>query len=106
MWSRKKRGSPKKRTSVIIREVFSGNAGELSSKRAMMFLSFLVMLFLAYASIFMEKEIQQFIFDGFLYIVVGSLFSVASEKFSRKFPSNHGSHSSEVYDNNNDVNTG
>ena len=75
----------RRRPSLIIREIFTGNAGELSSKRAMMFLSFIVMLFMAYASIFMEKSIQQFIFDGFLYIVVGSLFSVASEKFSRKF---------------------
>lgn len=43
------------------------------------------MLGAAYVSIFLGKEIQQFIFDGFLYIVLGGLFSVASEKFSQKF---------------------
>ena len=43
------------------------------------------MIFMAVLSAFYEKKIEQFIFDGFLYIVVGSLFSVASEQFSGKF---------------------
>lgn len=33
----------------------------------------------------MGKDVQQFMFEGFLYVVVSSLASVASEKFSRKF---------------------
>lgn len=73
-----------KGTSAI-REIFSGTVGELSSKRFMTFLSFTVMMVIAYVSIFMGKEVQQFIFDGFLYIVIGGLFSVASEKFSQRF---------------------
>lgn len=51
----------------------------------MMFFSFLVMIFMAIISTFYEKKVEQFIFDGFLYIVVGSLFSVASEQFATKF---------------------
>lgn len=51
----------------------------------MMFFSFGVMIFMAVLSTFYEKKIEQFIFDGFLYIVVGSLFSVASEQFATKF---------------------
>ena len=51
----------------------------------MMFFSFLVMIFMAILSTFYEKKVEQFIFDGFLYIVVGGLFSVASEQFASKF---------------------
>lgn len=40
---------------------------------------------MAVVSIFYDKKIEQFIFDGFLYIVVGSLFSVASERFSSSY---------------------
>lgn len=40
---------------------------------------------MAVVSIFYDKKIEQFIFDGFLYIVVGSLFSVASEKFTSAY---------------------
>ena len=66
-------------------ETLQGIGCEISSKRVMMFFSFLVMIFMAILSTFYEKKIEQFIFDGFLYIVVGSLFSVASEQFSGKF---------------------
>ena len=68
-----------------VSETFSGITGRLSSKRMMMFFSFGVMIFMAVLSTFYEKKIEQFIFDGFLYIVVGSLFSVASEQFAGKF---------------------
>ena len=68
-----------------IAETFSGLSGRISSKRVMMFFSFIVMIFMAVLSTFYEKKIEQFIFDGFLYIVVGSLFSVASEQFAGKF---------------------
>jgi DNA gyrase/topoisomerase IV subunit B len=43
------------------------------------------MIFMAIVSTFYERKVEQFIFDGFLYIVVGSLFSVASEQFANKF---------------------
>ncbi len=66
-------------------ETLRGIGGEISSKRVMMFFSFLVMIFMAVLSTFYEKKIEQFIFDGFLYIVVGSLFSVASEQFATKY---------------------
>jgi hypothetical protein len=68
-----------------VSETFSGIRGRLSSKRMMMFFSFLVMIFMAVLSTFYDKKIEQFIFDGFLYIVVGSLFSVASEQFATKY---------------------
>ena len=69
----------------IIKEVFTGIGGGISSKRTMMFLSFLMMIVMAILSTFYRMEVQQFIFDGFLYIVVGSLFSVASERFSSSY---------------------
>jgi hypothetical protein len=68
-----------------VSETFSGITGRLSSKRMMMFFSFGVMIFMAVLSTFYDKKIEQFIFDGFLYIVVGSLFSVASEQFATKY---------------------
>ena len=66
-------------------ETLRGIGGEISSKRVMMFFSFLVMIFMAIISTFYGTKVEQFIFDGFLYIVVGSLFSVASEQFATKF---------------------
>jgi hypothetical protein len=68
-----------------ITDTFRGIGGSISSKRVMMFFSFLVMIFMAILSTFYNKKVEQFIFDGFLYIVVGGLFSVASEQFASKF---------------------
>jgi hypothetical protein len=68
-----------------ISETFRGIGGDISSKRVMMFFSFVIMIFMAILSTFYEKKVEQFIFDGFLYIVVGSLFSVASEQFASKY---------------------
>lgn len=73
----------------LMREIFSGAGGSISSKRTMTFLSFLVMLLITWASIFMGKEVPQFIFEGFMWIVLGGLFSVASEQFSQKFSVKH-----------------
>ncbi len=69
----------------ILKQIFSGIDGTISSKRSIMFLSFLMMIAMAIISTFYGKKIEQFIFDGFLYIVVGSLFSVASEKFTSTY---------------------
>lgn len=82
-----------------ISETFSGVTGRLSSKRIMMFFSFLVMIFMAIISTFYDKKVEQFIFDGFLYIVVGSLFSVASEQFANKFTKIENGETDEVVDN-------
>jgi hypothetical protein len=68
----------------IIREILSGVGGGISSKRTMTFLAFLAMIGITAASIFMGKEVSQFIYDGFVWIVLGGLFSVASEQFSQK----------------------
>jgi nitrate/nitrite transporter NarK len=71
--------------SSITKEIFVGMTGEISSKRVMMFLSFCMMIIMAIFSTIYSMKVEQFIFDGFLYIVVGGLFSVASEKFSNAF---------------------
>lgn len=70
----------------FIREVLSGVGGGLSSKRAIVFLSFLVMCVIGWANVFLGKDILQFVFEGFMWVVLGGLFSVASEQFSQKFP--------------------
>lgn len=69
----------------VFKQIFIGIGGGISSKRTMMFLSFLAMICMAILSTFYQKKVEQFIFDGFLYIVVGSLFSVASERFSSAY---------------------
>ena len=51
----------------------------------MLFLSFVIMVMMAWASTFMDKTVEQFIFEGFMWIVLGGLFSVASEQFGQKF---------------------
>jgi hypothetical protein len=68
-----------------VSETFRGLGGTISSKRVMMFFSFIVMIFMAILSTFYDKKVEQFIFDGFLYIVVGGLFSVASEQFASRY---------------------
>lgn len=75
-----------------IREIFIDTNGATSSKRVMTFLSFLIMMVISYVSIIMGKNVEQFIFDGFLYIVVGGLFSVASEKFAQRFSGGYNSY--------------
>ena len=82
-----------------VSETFSGIRGRLSSKRVMMFFSFIVMIFMAIVSTFYDKKVEQFIFDGFLYIVVGSLFSVASEQFANKFTKMDNGETDEVNNN-------
>ena len=77
----------------IIREIFIGIGGEISSKRIMMFLSFCMMMILSFFSTVYSMKVEQFIFDGFLYIVVGGLFSVASEQFTTKFKKMNGDNS-------------
>lgn len=69
----------------VLSNVFVGIGGGISSKRVMLFLSFSMMVAMASLSIFYDKKIEQFIFDGFLYIVIGGLFSVASERFSSSY---------------------
>jgi hypothetical protein len=66
-------------------QIFTGITGGISSKRTIMFLSFIMMIIMAGLSTFYGCDVKQFIFEGFLYIVVGSLFSVASEHFGSSF---------------------
>lgn len=73
------------RKTKIVREIFMGSFGEVSSKRVMMFLSFGIMIVMGIMSTLYSMKVEQFIFDGFLYIVVGGLFSVASEKFTTNY---------------------
>lgn len=74
-----------KAKSNPIAQIFMGITGEISSKRTIMFLSFLTMIIMAGLSTIYGSDVKEFIFEGFLYIVVGSLFSVASEHFGSSF---------------------
>jgi len=73
------------KTKRGIRETLNGSEGELSSKRVLMFMSFLVMIAMAYSAIFLEKNVPEYLFEGFSFIVMTTVCSVASEKFAKRY---------------------
>ena len=58
--------------------------GQASSKRLVTLISFLVLLSTWGANMFAGKTVDEFIYDGFLYIVCVGLGVVAAEKFAKR----------------------
>lgn len=65
-----------------LKEIFSDIDGDLSSKRFITFLGVLVMLITWVCNLWFGMVLLEYIFDGFLYLVVIGLGVTASEKFS------------------------
>lgn|GEM_PF-1487781 len=65
-----------------LREIFSDVDGDLSSKRLITFLGFLVMIITWVCNLWFGMIILDYIFDGFLYLVVVGLGVTATEKFT------------------------
>ena len=63
-------------------EIFSDVDGDLSSKRLITFLGFLVMIITWVCNLWFDKVVLEYIFNGFLYLVVVGLGVVATEKFT------------------------
>lgn len=68
----------------FFRNMLSDVDGEVSSKRTIMFLCTFALLITWGSNLWCGAKIEEFIFDGLLYIVAISLGVTAAEKFSRK----------------------
>ncbi len=58
--------------------------GQKSSKRFITILAFLMMCVAFIANIFMDIPLQEFVWDGMMYVVGAGLGFTTIEKFSRK----------------------
>lgn len=65
-----------------LKEIFSDIDGDLSSKRMITFTGVIIMIITWICNLWFNMVIAQYIFDGFLYLVVVGLGVTASEKFS------------------------
>ena len=62
----------------------SGTDGNVSSKRLVTFLSFLLCAVAFLGNLFWKFEVAQFMFESMMYIVVAGLGFTASEKFFKE----------------------
>ena len=77
------RNKNKKNTAIKLQELFMDVDGSLSSKRMLMYLSFIILVVSWSASLFAGKPmVPQFVFDGFLYLVIAGMGTATVEKFS------------------------
>lgn len=65
-------------------QVFQDVDGQFSSKRLFILISILVLIISWVCNLFYQMKLEEFIFEGFLYIVVVGLGVTTAEKFSRK----------------------
>jgi hypothetical protein len=68
----------------ILKSILSDVDGQTSSKRVITILAFLMMCVGFIASTFGNVTVEEFIWDGMLYIVATGLGFTTIEKFSRK----------------------
>ena len=66
-------------------EMLSCTRGEISSKRVISFVSFILISIAFLANVFVAIPLEQHIFDGMLYLVMAGMGFTSFEKFS---PSN------------------
>ena len=65
-----------------LKEIISDVDGDLSSKRVITFLGFFVMIVTWVCNLWFDMTVLDYIFNGFLYLVVVGLGVVATEKFT------------------------
>jgi hypothetical protein len=68
----------------IIKMLSDDDSGNISSKRVITLLSFILVSIGYCVNIFWDIPIKQFIFDGMLYLVAAGMGITALEKFSKK----------------------
>lgn len=71
-------------TFKFLKNMLSDIDGEVSSKRVIMFLCTFALLISWGSNLWYGAKIEEFIFDGLLYVVAISLGATTAEKFSRK----------------------
>ena len=78
-------------SNKISNQLFFDSDGKLSSKRAIAFMTFIMIVITWISSLFFKMTIQNVVFDGLIYIIGISLTTVVAEKFSgnrRKYHNN------------------
>lgn len=65
------------------KQIFQDVDGQYSSKRFFIFISTIILIATWVGNFFYQIQITQFIFEGFLYIVIVGLGVTTAEKFSR-----------------------
>jgi hypothetical protein len=73
-----------KNTMHFFKDMISDVDGHVSSKRIVVFLCTAALLITWASNLWYGAAIEQFIFEGLLYIVVVGLGVTTAEKFSRK----------------------
>lgn len=68
-----------------IRESITDINGITSSKRLVIVVCLFIVGVCVYCSLFMDKIIQEFIYDGIILIICTSIAGVASEQFSKRY---------------------
>ena len=64
--------------------ILADNNGKASSKRLITITAFILLGIAFIANIFWEIKLQEFIFDGMMYLVCVGLGVTVAEKFSKK----------------------
>lgn len=72
-----------KAITLFFKHLFS-NSGTASSRRFITVITSFVILLIALVDLFTDKSVNQFIFDGLMWIVLGGLGLLTTEKFSPK----------------------
>jgi hypothetical protein len=68
----------------FLKQIFKDVDGHYSSKRFFVFISVSILIATWVGNFFYQMSITEFIFEGFLYIVIVGLGVTTAEKFSRK----------------------
>ena len=72
--------------SEFLKHCLTDSDGNPSSKRLVTFIATMLICLAFLANLFWDETIEQFIFDGVMYIVIAGLGVAGAEKFAPKTP--------------------
>lgn len=75
---------PQAKPPVKKKNWLTGDTGEKSSKRLIGFIAFAMIVLGYVANLFWDLEVDEFMYDNMMYVVVAGLITVVAEKFSPK----------------------
>ena len=68
----------------FIKQMLGGMNGDVSSKRVITFIAFLLVSIAFLSNIFLDIPLKDFVYEGMLYLVAAGMGITALEKFSKK----------------------
>ena len=68
----------------FVKKLLSDVDGQTSSKRFITLIAFVLLAIAFLCNIFLEIKLQEFVFDGMMYLVAAGLGFTTLEKFSKK----------------------